>query len=334
MEKTYKAAVLSKFGEIPQITDLPLRKPNDNEYLVKVMCTTIIPADLFNIHGLYGIKPVVPCVIGFEGSGIIEEVGNSLDKSVVSKHCAIIARTAEIYHGVWSQYSYIDKTSIIIFDKPIEFEKIFSCFINPITVIGFLDVIKQRGEKIIAHNGSSTAVGKMLTKLCLKEGIEILNIVRKESTKEELTKLGAKLFVNTANEGWETELTELCKKHKVKSLFECVGGEMVGKCLSCIEDGGVVYHYGNLTGTAPTAINTGDLIFKGKTLTGFWLGPWIKTKKPQEVYEVLKTIKNDFENEEGVFSTDYREVFSLNDFDKALLSYKTNSGRILIKPWN
>lgn len=335
MEKTYKAAVLSKFGEIPQITDLPLRKPNANEYLVKIMCTTIIPADLFNLQGQYGkYKPQLPGVIGFEGSGIIEDVGENLDKSVIGKHCSVVGQSSEKGHGTWSQYTYTNPGYIIIFDKPLEFDKIFSCFINPITIIGFLDVVKQKGEKIIAHNGSSTALGKMLTKLCLKENIEILNIVRKESTKEELAKLGAKLFVNTSNEGWEKELSELCQKHKIKSLFECVGGDMVGKCLSSIADGGVVYHYGNLSASQPSSFNTGDFIFKGKSLSGFWLGPWMASKKPEELLAVLNEIKNDFEKEEGIFSTDYREIFSLVDFEKALNSYNTKGGRVLIKPWN
>lgn len=332
----YKAAVLNNYSEVPIISELELPPLNDNDVLIKVMASSIMPSDIGALHGRYGLNPPsLPSVFGFEGSGIIEDVGKNLDKSLIGKHVGSIIKgiKGQPLHGNWAQYLITNLHSLLIFDKPLEFEKIFSCFANPMTSLGFIDVLKSHKAKSVVQNGASTALGKQFIRLCSKEGIELINIVRKESAIEELKLIGGKNFVNSSEEGWEAKLTELAEKFEAKYVFECVGGDMVSKILTAMPIGSTMFHYGNLEGKYPTNIPSGEFIFKKKTLTGFWTVDWLKTKKIEEIQVMKKIIKEDFENGGEIFSSDYRESFKLEDIAKALDSYKSNSGRILIKPW-
>ena len=199
--KTYKAMVLNKYGELPKLESLPFRQLNENEILVKIMATSIIPADCFNIQGHYGNDvPNLPAVFGMEASGIIEKVGDNVDKSIIEKHCGvIIGPKKENYHGVWAEYTYATIQNLVIFDKKLEFTKIFSTFVNPMTICGFIDVIKKAGCKSVSQNGASSALGRMFIKLCKKEGIEVINIVRKESTIDELKRIGGEYTISTSD---------------------------------------------------------------------------------------------------------------------------------------
>lgn len=333
----YKAAVLSKYGQLPKIQELELRPLEDNEILVKIMISSIMPADTFAINGAYGlVNPELPSVFGFEGSGIIEEVGKSISKDLIGKHVGTVGASSvssSTLHANWAQYFIGTLQNMIVFDKPLDFDKIFASFVNPITVLGFIDVLKKQNAKSVVQNGASTLLGKQFIRVCNKEGIEVINIVRRENSVEDLKKIGGKHFIISSEEGWEKKLTKLAESLNAKHVIECVGGENLTKILVSMPNGTTIYHYGNLEGKYPTDLPSGEFIFKQKTLTGFWLSNWIKEISQEEFMKAVKYVKDDLENGGELFSSDYREVFSLDEFDKAILSYKTNSGRVLLKPW-
>jgi NADPH2:quinone reductase len=52
-------------------------------------------------------------------------------------------------------------------------------FINPLTAISFLDIMKKKSLNSLIHTSGASAVGKILTKLCAKNNIKIINTVRR-----------------------------------------------------------------------------------------------------------------------------------------------------------
>ena len=334
-QKTYKGMVVNKYGEQPVLEELTFRELKDHEVLVKIMAISIIPADGFNLLGGYGnVTPPLPAVFGIEGSGIIEKVGSKVDANLVGKHCGIaLGPKPKNYHGVWAQYAYATIYDILVFEKKIEFSQIFSSFINPITICGFIDTVKKAGCKSVAQNGASSALGRMMIKLCNREGIEVLSLVRKESTIDELKQIGGKHFITTSDKDWEKQYTDYCKQLDIKILFDCVGGEFTSKFLSAMPNGSTLYHFGNLEKKPITNLSTADFIFKDKTIKGFWLSTWIKTLKPEEFLHWSNVVKKDFEEFNGeIFSTEYKKEFTLENFAEAMKTYKETSGRVLIKP--
>mmetsp|Transcript_27197 Transcript_27197/g.28264 ORF Transcript_27197/g.28264 Transcript_27197/m.28264 type:complete len:343 (+) Transcript_27197:18-1046(+) len=338
MEKknTFKALTVNEFGGKIEVKEHPLRELQKDEYLVKVMGTTILPADLFFVAGQYGTHiPDLPLVPGFEGSGIIEAVGEGVDKSVIGKRCSILAdQFAKEFRGTWAQYHITNSQLITIFNDDVPYDRIICSNVNPLTAVGFLDTLKKMGKKSVAHNGASSAFGRMFLRLCISQGIEVINIVRKESSIKEMKEFGGKHFVNTSQEGWENELKKKCLELDVTVLFECVGGKTTGKSLSALPSGSTLFHFGNLELAGISEVNTGDLIFQKKKIEGWWLLTWITSIKPEEALYWKKLIIDDFEKNDGkIFGTAFNKAFALEDYEKALGVYKEQSTKVVFKPW-
>ncbi len=276
------SATLYKFGGNVQVTSSILQDSLKNDQvIIKIMCTTIHPSDLNFLHGMYGYpRPEkFPMTPGFEASGVIYRVADNLDKSLVGKKVCITADPnigkEKSFKGLWTQL-YITKIhNVILFDFDVEFEKICFSFVNPLTACGFIDTYNKFGGRGIIQNGASSALGKMLIKLCVKEGIEIINIVRNESHFDSLKSIGAKHIISTSNPNWFKQLRNLSQSLNANIFFDCVGGEMTGKFFTAIPDGSILFHYGNLEVKNIGGISSSEFLFKKKEMRGWWLNSWM-----------------------------------------------------------
>ena len=203
----YKSIVLEKFKGKLQIKTKKLpEKLEEDQILVKVMATTIMPADLALLQGTYGsFLPSPPFTPGMEGCGIIEKVGDSIDKNLIGKHCSVVSNSSsDDYSGIWSQYVISKRENLLIFQTSIQFDKICNAQSNPFTAIGFLQTLIKRYENgqqkslSVAHTGASSAFGRMFMRLFLLKNVEVINIVRKESSIKEMGEMGGKHFINTS----------------------------------------------------------------------------------------------------------------------------------------
>jgi NADPH:quinone reductase len=337
---TYKALELNKYGGSLTLKEKEFRDLDEEEVLVKVICATIHPADILNTKGLYGTptQESLPMIPGFEGSGIIVKVGNKLDHSLIGKRCNLLANKGKDgkYQGLWAQYQYTTLPLLTIFNSEVNFEKICFTTVNPFTACGFLDTLKKLNVKIVGQNGASSAFAKMFIRLCAKEGIKTVNVVRKEEHVSKLKSIGADYVFNSSDENWENEFKSTCENLNVQHFFECVGGSMTGKILSLLPHGATVYHYGNLEVKDIGSVKTSDLIFQKKTLKGWWLSDWFKEITLDEIIYWKTYVVNEFETGSDLFDTATSKSFSLEDHEKAFESYLANmsEGKILFKPNN
>lgn len=76
-------------------------------------------------------------------------------------------------------------------------------FVNPLTVLGMLDVLKSRKEKCVVLTAAASALARMMNRVYPKEGVEVINIVRRAEQVEILKKEGAKHIINSSAENWE-----------------------------------------------------------------------------------------------------------------------------------
>jgi len=324
-----------EFGENLKIVEKQFRELQKGEVLLKIMCTTIRPADEASLRGTYGKKPPsLPFVPGGEGSGIIVDVAEGLDKSLIGKHVnALFSRinNSESFHGAWAEYSYASIHSCIVFDSKLDFDKIYSAQINPLTAVGMIDTIREHGVTSIAQSGSSSEFGRMFLRLCINQGIEVINLVRKNQTIDELTKFGGKHFINTSEEGWQEKFKKLAAELNATVMFDCLGGELTGQCLNALPDGSTLYHFGNLELKNVSSISTHDLIFRQKVIKGWWLVTWFTNSKIENVLKWKNFIKEDYENGSPIFSTNYDEAFKFEDYEKAFESYRSLGKKPVIK---
>lgn len=328
--KTYKAITLNQTGGKLSTTSKTLRDLKPNEVLVKMAFSTILPSDC---HTVMGGKFKTPFTAGNEGSGVIEAVGSEVDKNLVGKHVSTTANySPEGIDGCWQEYLISPLQNLIIYESKVPLDHIFAGFVNPLTLLGFYDTIIKKGHKAVAHNGASSALGRIFLRLCIDKGIEVVNVVRKEQSIKELTELGGKHFVNTSDKDWETKLAKKLEELQVLDFFECVGGAETGKVVKALPRGGTCYHFGNLLLQNPCEFDSLDFIYNGKKLEGFILPGWLSTLKPEEALSYKKMISDDFDKNNGkLFSTSYVKEFNIDQAQEAFEYYQKEGKKIVIK---
>ena len=338
---TYKVIELPKFGGKLTPSTRQLRDLLPGEILIKVHACTIHPADIFFINGTYGaVKPeVFPLVPGFEGAGEIVKVGPEGDEAMIGKRANVFAipKVGETFDGLWAEYfiATIDE-DIIIYDTKVDFEKLCFGFGNPMTALGFLDTFKKSKAKAVIQNGASSAFGKMFLRLCIKENVEIVNVVRRDIYFKNFKDYGAKHMISTSDRNWSNDLAKLSKELGATIMFDCVGGDFTGKFLSAIPNESTLYHFGNLELKRLGELDTNDLIFKSKNVKGWWLSAWLNSLSKDEYSTYLNYIKNDFSSEKPILGTEYTKCFGLDQIEQAFEQYMSNpsDGKIIIKPNN
>jgi NADPH2:quinone reductase len=336
MEGYYKIIELDHYGGKLKLKERSFRNIQRFEILIKIMCTTIHPADLMFIKGQYGdLKPdIFPVTPGFEGSGEIIKVGEDIDRKYVGRKVAVFANSNHTgtFDGVWSEYHYTTLPSVMVFDKDIQYERI--CFlINPMSAVGIFDTIRKLKVGTFVQTAASSNIGKMLYKLCHRDGINVINLVKDYHSFNQLKDIFATNVIITSTPEWEKELEKLCFQFKVDTAFDCLGGEMTGKLISLLPNGSTLFHYGNLLEQDIGKVQSADLIFKDKTVCGWWMVRWMQSLSQDEMIYWWSFVQSEIKSYSTIFETDISKEFKLEDINKAIDFYKSHSseGKVILK---
>jgi hypothetical protein len=111
-----------------------------------------------------------------------------------------------------------------------------SCFVNPLTALGMTETMRREGHKALAHTATASNLGQMLNKICLKDGIGLVNIVRSKEQADILHKIGAKHVVDSTSPTFMDDLTNALVETGATIAFDAIGGgKLAGQILTCME---------------------------------------------------------------------------------------------------
>jgi len=111
-----------------------------------------------------------------------------------------------------------------------------SCFVNPLTALGMVATMRAEGHKALVHTAAASNLGQMLNKICLKDSVGLVNVVRNQAHVDLLKKLGAVHVVNSTSPGFMDELTEALATTGATVAFDAIGGgTLAGQILTAME---------------------------------------------------------------------------------------------------
>jgi NADPH:quinone reductase-like Zn-dependent oxidoreductase len=121
-------------------------------------------------------------------------------------------------------------------------------------------------------------------------------------------------------------LKNLSDRLRPTIAFECVGGEMTGIILASIKENGLLYHYGNLSLRPISNVQTRDLVFKNKTMKGFWLPSFLNSLSSKDYSEIFNELI-DLKCNSDTFNTNIIDTFHPKDVDVAIKTYRKEMGK-------
>jgi NADPH2:quinone reductase len=313
------------------VVELPVPKPQRGQVLVEIEAAPCNPSDLLLLQGKYGVLKSLPTVPGWEGAGrVVASGGGWLAGWLNNKRVACGVQTDR--DGTWAEYFLANATDCIPLKRQIEIEQAASLIVNPLTAVGLLDTARRSGHPAAVHSAGASQLGRMLIDLAARANYPIISVVRREEQVQLLKSLGAQLVLDSSHPNFVEQLTKACQQVNATAAFEAVAGDMTGTLLNVMPRRACVYVYGALSEEPCSNIDPIDLIFHEKTITGFYLGAWLRTRGPWGALRAANRAQRMLID--GAIGTEVQRRVGLDEVVDGLAQYvkSMTDGKVLIVP--
>jgi NADPH2:quinone reductase len=364
-------SLVKKTGELElSLVSVPVPVPADNEVLIRIEASPINPSDIGLLFGAADMStatvtqgehgPVVTARIpekgmkamaarldmampvGNEGAGVVVAAGAS------DAAYKLMGKTVAALGGaMYSQYRCVPVEQCLPLPEGTTPAEGASSFVNPLTALGMVETMRREGHKALVHTAAASNLGQMLNRICQKDGIALVNIVRSQDQKDLLTKAGAKYVVDSTSDNFMEELVDALAATGATIAFDAIGGgRLAGQILSGMEAAAnrsakeysrygsttfkQVYIYGGLD-TRPTEL-VRDF---GMTwsMGGWLLFPFLQKIEPAAVQRLKQRVADEIKT---TFASHYTREVSLAEAlqPDALAAYgkRATGTKYLINP--
>jgi NADPH:quinone reductase len=358
-------------GELEvSLQDVPMPEPAADEVLVRIEATPINPSDLGLLFGAADMstakvtgtpaRPVLKAVVperlmkamagrvdqsmpvGNEGAGVVIKAGSSAAAQ------ALLGRTVAVIGGaMYAQHRSIKAEQCLLLPPGTTPAEGASCFVNPLTALGMVETMKREGHRALVHTAAASNLGQMLNRICLKDGIGLVNIVRKPEQAALLREQGAKHVCSIASADFLAELTDALAETGATLAFDAIGGgKLAGQILTCMEaainrSAGEYSRYGSavhkqiylygMLDPAPTEFNRSFGMAWG--MGGWLLFPFLQKIGPAAAQKLRERVAAELKT---TFASHYTRTVSLAEAltPEAIAIYgqRSTGAKVLIDP--
>jgi NADPH:quinone reductase-like Zn-dependent oxidoreductase len=168
-------------------------------------------------------------VVGNEGAGVVVKAGANAQ--------ALLGKTvAALGGGMFSQYRVVKAAACLVLPEGTKPSEGASCFVNPLTALSMVENMRRENHVALVHTAAASNLGQMLNKICLKDGVPLVNIVRSPEQVATLRNIGAKYVCDSTSPDFMAELTEAIAATGATLAFDAVGGgKLANQILICME---------------------------------------------------------------------------------------------------
>lgn len=314
-------------------------EPGPDEVIVRVEAAPINPSDLGLLLGPADVETMraegdtllfdvpsqrmrfvearvgQPMPVGNEGAGTVVAAGANVADWVGR-------RVGMVGGGMYAQYRRLPARACVPLPERASVVDGAAMFVNPLTALGFIETMRTEGHKALVHTAAASNLGVMLNRICLADGIALVNIVRSDAQAESLRALGARHVVDSSREDSQSALTDAIAETGATIGFDAIGGgKMASRILNAMEAAASrdataysvygsgsakqVYIYGALD-TAPTVLDRSFGFAWG--LGGWLLTPFLQKIGPEGGARLRKRVADELTT---TFASHYTAVIGL-----------------------
>lgn len=308
------------------LAEVAVGEPDENEVIVRVEAAPINPTDMGLMLGpadlstlktggpaqnpvvtmtvpqdrLAGARPRIgqSLAIGYEGAGTVITAGSAV-KQLEGKRVGTIAG------GMYADYRRARAQDVVVLPDGATAADGAAMFVNPLTALGFVETMRSEGHKAIVHTAAASNLGQMLQKICVADGIALVNIVRSDEQAAILRGIGATYVLNSGDADFGRQLAQAVEETGATIAFDAIGGGRLGSdILRAMERAATrrmagysrygsetpkqLYIYGTLD-PAPTVLDRRTFGFAWST-GGWLLFPFLRKAGPEVAQRLRKRV--------------------------------------------
>lgn len=305
--------------------ELPVPEPGPGQVLIKLRAASVNPSDIHFIKGEYGQPRVKGAAAGFEGCGDVVATGNGAE-ALQDQRVAFVTAGS----GAWAEYVLAPAIMCIPLRPEISDEDGAAQIVNPLTAMAMVDIARASGDAFVI-SAATSQLGKLMCSLGRDFGLKPIALVRRPETVETLKDLGAAEVLVTTHPNVVQDFGQVCKDLKPRVFLDAVVDQLSEQVFCAMPNQARWICYGKLSAEAPTLTQSGQLIFMGKRIEGFWLTNWVASTPPEDQARVVAEVQARFAD--GRWKTDISERLSLKTLVPNLASaLKKSGGKVIITP--
>jgi NADPH:quinone reductase-like Zn-dependent oxidoreductase len=363
--------LLKKSGELEvSLVDVPTPEPADDEVVVRVEGSPINPSDLGLLFGPAEMstaqvsgtrdKPVVTArmpeaamrmmggrldqslPVGNEGAGVVIRTGGS------DAAKALMGKTVSMIGGaMYSQYRTMKVRDVMELPPGTTAADGASWFVNPLTALGMTETMRRENHKALVHTAAASNLGQMLNKICIKDGIGLVNIVRSKEQADILKKIGARHVVDSTAPTFMDDLTAALVETGATIAFDAIGGgKLASQILTAMEIAAnktakeysrygsnvfkQVYIYGSLDNRPTELTRAFGLTW---SVSGWLLTPFLQKIGPADIGRLRQRVASELKT---TFASHYTKEVSLQEVldpaNIAVYNKRSTGEKFLINP--
>jgi NADPH:quinone reductase-like Zn-dependent oxidoreductase len=364
-------SLIRKSGELEvSLAEVAIAEPAADEVIVRVEATPINPSDLGLLFGAGDManakasgtaqQPVITAPVpeaamramagrldesmpvGNEGAGTVVKTGSSdAAKALLGKTVAMIGG------AMYAQFRTMKARDCLVLPAGATAADGASCFVNPLTSLGMVETMRREGHKALVHTAAASNLGQMLNKICIKDGVALVNIVRNAEQAALLRGIGANYICDSTAPTFMDDLTQALVETGATLAFDAIGGgKLAGQILTCMEVAAnktakvysrygsdvykQVYIYGGLD-TGPTVLNRAFGMTWG--IGGWLLFPFLQKIGPADGARLRQRVVDELKT---TFASHYTRVISLQETlqlqNIAVYNKRATGEKFLINP--
>jgi NADPH:quinone reductase-like Zn-dependent oxidoreductase len=226
--------------------------------------------------------------------------------------------------GMYGQFRTVRAEDCLVMPDEVTPEECASCFVNPLTALGMVETMRLEGHAALVHTAAASNLGQMLNKVCQKDGVPLVNIVRNATQARLLKEIGARHVCDSSAGDFMERLIEAVSETKATLAFDAIGGgRIASKILTAMETAASrrmssysgygssehkqVYIYGGLD-SAQTELTRG--FGMAWSVGGWLLTPFLQKVGPGRAAELRARVAAEVKT---TFASHYTQTISLSD---------------------
>ena len=352
------------------LAEVIIPDPGPDEVLVRIEAAPLNPSDLALVLGPADVssarvsgsadRPIVTADIpdslmkmvagrigeslpaGNEGAGVVVAAGESdAAQALMGKMVGVVG--GEMY----ARHRCLNVLQCLELEPGTTATEGASCFVNPLTALGMVETMRMEGHTALVHTAAASNLGQMLNRICIADGVELVNIVRKPEQEEILRDIGAQYICNSSSDSFFSDLTAALAQTKATIAFDATGGgRLASDILNCMEAAAVqnmseynrygsdvfkqVYIYGGLDRSQTTLSRSFGFSW---SLGGWLLTPFLTKAGLEKSMQLQARVAAEIKT---TFASHYSEEISLAEVLSldaiARYSRQATGEKFLIKP--
>jgi mitochondrial enoyl-[acyl-carrier protein] reductase / trans-2-enoyl-CoA reductase len=326
--KTINAAVYETHGNPADVLHVEPRTwpaPAAGEVIVKMRAAPINPADLNQIEGKYPVRAELPATPGFEGAGVVAEVGPDVTNVALG---ALVILPHNV--GTWRDAVAVKADELVVVPAGIKPVHAAMLKINPMTAWRLLHdyVDLARGDWLI-QNAANSAAGRAVIQIARELGYKTVNVVRRSELVGELRAEGGDVVL-VDSENLRHQVEDAIGGPPIRLGLNAVGGESALRLANCLAPESTLVTYGAMS-LQPLKIPNGLLIFKDLRFRGIWINKWYDNATHAQRMEAFQHL---FEMaKRGLLQTKVEKAYPLSEAKTAVAhaARGQRSGKIIFE---